>query len=145
MSMDHIPGGEFAKAVVELHPLAQIKRPFFQIRARFPLFRQAGCELPSLGVNVEERLQKGVVLQMLGAGNGPEAVALGEPGGAKDDALSLGFLGQRRCWRGHQGCGQCHQEHQHRENKHGQPGLYQCGMFHEAPRWILVASCTEGV
>ena len=101
--MHDILGGELTKAVVELHPLAQIKRPFFQVRADLPLFRQTWCELPRLGVDVEQGLQKGVVLQMLGAGNGPEAVALGEPGGAKDHALDLGFLGQRRRWHGHQG------------------------------------------
>ena len=89
--MDDVFGGELAKAVVELHPLAQIKGPFFQVRAGLPFFRQAGYILSRLGVHVEQRLQKGVVLQMLGTGNSPEAVALGEAGGAKDDALDLGL------------------------------------------------------
>ena len=78
--MDHILGGELAKAIVELHALAQIKGPFFEVRADLPLFRQARNILARLGVDVEQRLQKGVVLQMLGAGDGPETVALGEPG-----------------------------------------------------------------
>src|SRR5215510_5912961 len=101
MSMDDIPGGKLTKAIVELHTLAQIKSPFFQIRADLPLFRQTGCVLPCLGINVEQRLQTGVVLQMLGAGDGPEAVALGKSGGAKDEALDL-RLRRRRYGRGRQ-------------------------------------------
>src|SRR5262249_36092832 len=103
MRMDHILSGELAKAVVELHALTQIKGPFFQVRADLPLFCQARHILTRLGVDVEQRFQKGIVLQMLGASDGPEAVALGEPGGAKDDTLDLSFLCQRRRWRSHQG------------------------------------------
>src|SRR5262245_19672229 len=99
MGMDHILGSELAKAVVELHPLTKVEGPFFQIRADLPLFRQARCVLPCLGIEVKQRFQKGVVLQMLGTGNGPEAVALGEPSGTEDNTLVLG-LRQCRRWRG---------------------------------------------
>ena len=62
VGMHHILGGEFAKAVVELYPLAQKEGPFFHVRAGLPLFRQAGDELSRLGVDVEQGLQKGVKL-----------------------------------------------------------------------------------
>ena len=87
--MHHILGGELAKAVVELHPLAQEEGPLFQVRAGLPLFRQAGDVFPGLGINVEQGLQKGIVLQMLGTGDGPEAVALGEPAEPKTTRCTL--------------------------------------------------------
>ena len=95
--MHDILGGELAKAVVELHPLAQIKRPFFQVRAGLPLFRQAGGVLPRLGVDVEQGLQKRVVLQMLGRAMVQKRLLSVNPAEPKIDALDLG-LRRRRRW-----------------------------------------------
>ena len=142
--MDNIPGSELAKAVVELHALTQIKGPFFEVRAGLPLFRQARNIISCLGVDVEQRLQKGVILQMLGAGNGPKTVALGEPGGAKDDALPSSRLCRCRRWRGQQHCGQQHQAHEHRGTTRGQHGPDRRRTPHEAPPSILPSSREEG-
>ena len=109
--MHHIPGSELAEAVVELHSFAQIKGPFFQVRAGLPLFRQARSELPGLGINVEQRLYKRVVLQVLGTSDGPETVALSKAGGAKNDTLHFGFCSQYEGgWRDRQRGGERHQE-----------------------------------
>ena len=96
VGMHDVLGGELAVAVVELHPLAQVEGPLFQVGAGLPLLRQAGGVLARLGVDVEQRLQERVELEMVGAGDGPEAVALGEAGGGKNEALDLGFAGRRR-------------------------------------------------
>ena len=64
--MDDILGGELAIPEVELHTLSERERPFFLIRAGFPLLSQAGDVVAGLGVEVKEGLQEWVVLQMVG-------------------------------------------------------------------------------
>ena len=99
--MHDILGGELSIPEVERHTLAQIKRPFFLIRAGFPLLSQAGDVVAGLGIEVEQGLQEWVKLEMQWAGDGPEAVALIEPGGDKNQALDLGLpaTAVRSSWR----------------------------------------------
>src|SRR5882724_2474274 len=107
--MHNILGGELAIPEVKWHTLPEIERPFFLIRAGFPLLSQAGDVVAGLGIQVKQRLQEWVKLQMLRAGDRPEAVALVEAGRDKDQALDLGLS----CLQNYRGSGQ----HQHEQQQ----------------------------
>ena len=82
--MHDIPGGELPIAEVEGHALAQEQCPLGHIGARFPLLRQARDERAGLGIQVQQGLQVGIILELIWATDDPEAVGLVDPGGGKN-------------------------------------------------------------
>jgi hypothetical protein len=84
VGMNHILGGKLAEPEVEGDPLAQGQRPLFHIGARFPLLRQARRELAGLGIQVQQGLQVGVILELMRATGGPEAIGFVDPSGGKN-------------------------------------------------------------
>ena len=94
--MHDVPGGELAEPVVELDPLTQGGTSTSIVGAAGPLFRETGCVLTRLRIDLEQRFQERVELEMVGPGDHPEAVAVLESGGGEDELLDLRLLGRSR-------------------------------------------------
>ena len=94
--MHDVLGGEMTVPEVERNALSQGERPFLVVRAGLPLLSQAGRVLTGLGVHLEQGFQERVVLEMIGATDHPETVAVLEPGGREQELLDLGLLRRSR-------------------------------------------------
>jgi hypothetical protein len=117
MRVDDVLRGERPVAEVELHALAQVERPVLEVGAGRPLLGQAWRVLAGLRIHLEQRLEERVVLQMVGARDDPEAVALVEAGGGEDQLLRLGVLGDTRGGDGRHGEREDHRRHQDEGNE----------------------------
>ena len=128
VGMHDIPGGELPIAKVEGHALTQEQRPLGHIGTRFPPLRQARDERAGLGIQVQQGLQVGIILKLIWATDDPEAVALVEAGGGKDEALPLRLTGLHRSRHRREP----HEQHQHQGDYQGHRGLHPCVLCHSA-------------
>jgi hypothetical protein len=65
MRVDHILGGELPVPMVELDPSMELDPPGLPIRAKLPAVGKPGHILAGLGINLDEPLQHGVMLDVV--------------------------------------------------------------------------------
>src|SRR5262249_9430743 len=123
-------------AEMEGHALAQVQRPLGHVGVRFPFLRQARDERAGLGIQVQQGLQVGIILELIGPTDDPEAVGLVDPGRGKDDALYL-----RLGWQH----GESHEQCQHQGYHQGHRGLRPCVLFHCALLLVWPIMCIKAV
>src|SRR5262249_60768188 len=85
--------GERPVAEVELDALAQPERPPPEVRASLPLLGEARRVRAGLRIDLEQRLEEWVELQMVRTGHHPEPVRVLEPRGGEHELVHLRLRG----------------------------------------------------